>query len=131
MADKPKNASSLVQGENTEGLSESELKKLRSKQRREAARKAAEEKTTKEKQIAHSNDPQQKKNKDDDPDGLQLLKDCKPLEDVTRFLDPLQKFASDDMETHLLSAEVYIRKSYYFFIYCLLLALNILHDHLP
>ncbi|XP_078602852.1 N-alpha-acetyltransferase 15, NatA auxiliary subunit-like isoform X2 [Branchiostoma floridae x Branchiostoma japonicum] len=99
-----------------ENLSPKELKKLRSKQRR-AAKKAAilEEKK-------HQQEMQQQKGKRKDPDTEQdgpkeddlvpekLAKVENPLDEAMKFLKPIQMFAHERIETHLLAFEVYYRR---------------------
>lgn len=106
-------------GENTENLSASELKKLRNKQKK-AALKAQQEKEEKMKQEQKKKDLNKAKNKDDGGDGdVQAEEDLQPeklerpgnaLEELNKFLKPLEEFALGHVETHILAIEVYSRK---------------------
>lgn len=105
--------------ENTENLSASELKKLRNKQKKQAL-KAQQEKEERMKQEQKKKDLNKAKNKDDGGDGdiqaeedLQAEKLERPenaLEELNKFLKPLEEFGLDQVETHILAIEVYSRK---------------------
>jgi len=50
------------------------------------------------------------KEEDDDPDGEKLAKTEDPLSEATNFVKNLQLYFPDDLDTHLLAIQVYIRK---------------------
>ncbi|KAF9421043.1 N-alpha-acetyltransferase 15, NatA auxiliary subunit [Podila epigama] len=103
--DKPDGADS----EEMEGLTESEKKKLRSKQRKAElkAQKDAEE----NKKAVAVQDTTKKGKVDEDPEGLRYLKIEDPLAEALKFLRHLEALASDRIETQLLAFEVYLRKN--------------------
>uniref|UniRef100_A0A672K1J7 Uncharacterized protein n=1 Tax=Sinocyclocheilus grahami TaxID=75366 RepID=A0A672K1J7_SINGR len=101
--------------------SESELKKLRNKQRR-AQKKAQleEEKKNAEKEKLLKN---QKKKKEEDEEEIggpkeelipeKLAKVENPLEEAVKFLTPLKNLVKNKIETHLMAFEIYLRKEKY------------------
>lgn len=107
-----------IQEIDTENLAPSELKKMRNKQRKQR-RKAELEKQqaaqAQEKREQHNKSRQQA---DPDfeqptldeliPEKLERVED--PLEQATKFLQPLQNLAADQIETHLIAFEIFIRK---------------------
>lgn len=103
---------------NTENMDPSELKKVRSKQRK--ARKKAELEKEKqnaaaEKREQHNKSRQQQDGELDGPKEEELIPDKlarveDPVNCSVKFLKPLQSFAADRLETHLLAFEIYIRK---------------------
>ncbi|XP_077984965.1 N-alpha-acetyltransferase 15, NatA auxiliary subunit-like [Glandiceps talaboti] len=113
--DHPVTDSDKTEEIDTENLTPKELKKLKSKQRR-AERRKAEEKRKEEEKAAES---KQQKNKHDSeldgpkeeeliPEKLERIDD--PLEQAIYFLKPLQNFAPQEIETHLLAFDIYSRK---------------------
>eukprot|EP00128_Syssomonas_multiformis_P013266 Colp12_sorted_trinity150504_noHs@11430 len=95
------------------GLSEAELKKLRSKQKREAAKKSAEEQRKKEEEAkAAAAGAAKKKDKEE----KQVTDDTVPqdpqaaLAEATKFLVPMQLLCADRLETQLNAFEIYHRK---------------------
>lgn len=102
-------------------LPPADLKKLKAQQRK-AAKKAEQEKQErlqqerKEQQQQHHKRPHNQQDKEPDappvddllPQKLATVED--PLEQAMKFLQPLQEFASNRIETHLLAFEVYLRK---------------------
>eukprot|EP00123_Amoebidium_parasiticum_P017809 comp23996_c0_seq1/m.42678 comp23996_c0_seq1/g.42678 ORF comp23996_c0_seq1/g.42678 comp23996_c0_seq1/m.42678 type:complete len:829 (-) comp23996_c0_seq1:215-2701(-) len=113
--DKPSLSSTTQSETNSEdnpaGLSEKELKKLRSKQRRDQARQAA----VKEEAPKATGDEKKSKSKvqDSDPDGQQLVSTTDPLGEAVKFLKPLLDHAKEDIHTHLLAAAIYLRRKKY------------------
>ncbi|XP_071786525.1 N-alpha-acetyltransferase 15, NatA auxiliary subunit-like [Asterias amurensis] len=101
-----------------ENLSDKELKKIRSKQRRAQKKAQKKEEETKGK-VGGDNKTQGGKNKHDpDLDGPKeeelvpdkLARVDKPLEQAIHFLKPLQTLAKNRIQTHLLAFEIYLRK---------------------
>lgn len=104
-----------------ENLPPSELKKLRSKQRK--AKKKAELESAQAAQAAVKREQHQKSkqqsNQETDPEAPQLdelipeklERTEDPLEKAIEFLKPLQQLAKERIETHLLAFEVYFRKN--------------------
>lgn len=105
----------------TENLPPSELKKLRSKQRK--AKKKAELEIAQAAQAQVKREQHQKSkqqaNQEADPDAPQLdelipeklERTDEPLEKAIDFLKPLQQLAKERIDTHLLAFEVYYRKN--------------------
>eukprot|EP00124_Ichthyophonus_hoferi_P004113 Ihof_evm2s415 gene=Ihof_evmTU2s415 len=110
--DQPKPATSqgsVPKAESSEGLSEKELKKLRSKQRREQARKEA----VKEDPAKATEEVVSKaKPVDTDPEGAQLAATNDPLGEAIKFLKGLE-YCGDDVTTHLMGAQVSLRRKRY------------------
>lgn len=104
-----------------ENLPPSELKKLRSKQRK--AKKKAELEIAQAAQAQVKREQHQKSkqqaNQEADPDAPQLdelipeklERTDEPLEKAIDFLKPLQQLAKERIDTHLLAFEVYYRKN--------------------
>lgn len=104
-----------------ENLPPSELKKLRSKQRK--AKKKAELESAQAAQAQIKREQHQKSkqqaNQEADPEAPQLdelipeklERPDDPLEKAIEFLKPLQQLAKERIETHLLAFELYSRKS--------------------
>uniref|UniRef100_A0A1A9Z1V2 Uncharacterized protein n=1 Tax=Glossina pallidipes TaxID=7398 RepID=A0A1A9Z1V2_GLOPL len=119
--DKPLKSEERIEEIDTENLPPSELKKLRSKQRK--AKKKAELESAQAAQAQIKREQHQKSkqqaNQDADPEAPQLdelipEKLERPedaLEKAIDFLKPLQQLAKDRIETHLLAFEVYSRKN--------------------
>lgn len=105
--------------EDTENLSASELKKLRNKQKK-AQLKAAQEKEEKLK-LEMKKKELSKAKKNDDGDGEvaveeellpeKLERPENPLNELNKFLKPLEEFGLEQVETHILAFEVYSRKN--------------------
>lgn len=106
--------------ENTQNLTPSELKKLRNKQKK-AQLKAQLEKEEKMKAEQKKKDLNKSKNKEDNGDAdVQAEEELQPeklerpenaLEEINKFLKPLEEFALQRIETHMLAFEVYSRKN--------------------
>jgi len=106
-------------------LAPADLKKLKAQQRK-AAKKAEQEKQERliqeQKERQMQSQPHQKRPhnqpQDKEPDAppvddllpQKLARVEDPLEQAIKFLQPLQEWASDKIETHLLAFEVYARK---------------------
>ncbi|KAJ8676612.1 hypothetical protein QAD02_012399, partial [Eretmocerus hayati] len=99
-------------------LAPSELKKLRNKQRKQL-RKAelekrqaaqAQEKREQHNKSRQQTDPDLEQPTLDEliPEKLERVED--PLEQAIKFLLPLQELAANNIETHLMAFEIYIRK---------------------
>lgn len=91
-------------------LAPEEQKKYLRKKKKEEAKKIKQEEEKKQQQQQR----QQKKGKvapaDDDPNGDRLLKVSDKLEEAHKYLKNLVLFAEDNIEAHLLSFEVAIRR---------------------
>ncbi|XP_068154753.1 N-alpha-acetyltransferase 16, NatA auxiliary subunit [Drosophila tropicalis] len=119
--DKPLKAETTIEEIDIENLPPSELKKLRSKQRK--AKKKAELESAQAAQAQVKREQHQKSkqqaNQETDPDAPQLdeliaeklERPDDPLDKATEFLKPLQQLAKERIETHLLAFEVYYRKN--------------------
>ncbi|XP_076045316.1 N-alpha-acetyltransferase 15/16 isoform X2 [Oratosquilla oratoria] len=105
---------------NTANMDPAELKKLRSKQRK-AAKKAeqnkAEEKKKEEKKAEHQKSKSGGNQGDDIDNSPQddlvphkLERPSDPLAEAIKFLHPLQSLAPNNIETHLMAFQIYIRK---------------------
>lgn len=94
-------------------ISEAEKKKLLSKQRRAAAQsKEAAMATTADKSTGDDDDEVKKPVKDLDPDGLNLIDPTTDyMAEALKLVAPLQIIASDSINTHLLSFEIYFRQN--------------------
>ncbi|XP_035892873.1 N-alpha-acetyltransferase 15, NatA auxiliary subunit [Anopheles stephensi] len=117
--DKPLAAESAVEELDIENLPAPELKKLRNKQRKAQKKKA-------EQENAQSKENQKKEQycrkqlyQDGDPEAPQLdelipeklARPDDPLEKAIEFLKPLQQLAKDNIETHLMAFEIYLRRN--------------------
>lgn len=99
----------------------SELKKLRSKQRKAKKKAELESQQAAQAQIKREQHQKSKQqaNQEADPEAPQLdelipeklERPADPLEKAIEFLKPLQQLAKENIETHLLAFEVYSRKS--------------------
>ncbi|EDV46699.1 N-alpha-acetyltransferase 16, NatA auxiliary subunit [Drosophila erecta] len=119
--DKPLKSETTIEEIDIENLPPSELKKLRSKQRK--AKKKAELESAQAAQAQVKREQHQKSkqpaNQETDPDAPQLdelvaeklERTDDPLEKAIDFLKPLQHLAKERIETHLLAFEVYYRKN--------------------
>ncbi|KAH8238243.1 hypothetical protein KR032_001519 [Drosophila birchii] len=119
--DKPLKCEATIEEIDIENLPPSELKKLRSKQRK--AKKKAELESAQAAQAQVKREQHQKSkqqaNQETDPDAPQLdelvaeklERTDEPLEKAIDFLKPLQQLAKERIETHLLAFEVYYRKN--------------------
>ncbi|XP_005182811.1 N-alpha-acetyltransferase 15, NatA auxiliary subunit-like [Musca domestica] len=119
--DKPLKSEETIEEIDTENLPPSELKKLRSKQRK--AKKKAELESAQAAQAQIKREQHQKSkqqaNQEADPEAPQLdelipeklERPDDPLEKAIEFLKPLQQLAKERIETHLLAFELYSRKS--------------------
>ena len=118
--DKPLNDNDAGADQNTENLSASELKKLKNKQKKQQL-KAQQEKDKQQQIEQKKKELSKQKNKEDGGDveavseeelnPEKLEKPENPLEECNRFLKPLEEFASQHLETHMLAFEVYSRKN--------------------
>ncbi|KAG0031532.1 N-alpha-acetyltransferase 15, NatA auxiliary subunit [Podila clonocystis] len=104
--DKPDGADS----EEMEGMTESEKKKLRSKQRKAELKAQKDAEENKKKAVAVQ-DTTKKGKVDDDPEGLKYVKIEDPLAEALKFLRHLEALAGDRIETQLMAFEVYFRKN--------------------
>ncbi|KAF9318792.1 N-alpha-acetyltransferase 15, NatA auxiliary subunit [Podila horticola] len=93
-----------------EGMTESEKKKLRSKQRKAELKAQQDAEESKKKAVAVQ-DTTKKGKIDDDPEGLKYLKIEDPLAEALKFLRHLEALAGDRIETQLMAFEVYFRKN--------------------
>ncbi|KAI9303102.1 NMDA receptor-regulated protein 1-domain-containing protein [Cunninghamella echinulata] len=66
-----------------------------------------EQNNTKEEQQSKKDS---KKNVDLDPEGDNYLKTAQPLEDAFAFVEPLLRLAPENIDTHLLAFEIYVRQ---------------------
>ncbi|XP_011207127.2 N-alpha-acetyltransferase 16, NatA auxiliary subunit [Bactrocera dorsalis] len=119
--DKPLKSEETIEEIDSENLPPSELKKLRSKQRK--AKKKAELENAQAAQAQVKREQHQKSkqqaNQEADPEAPQLdelipeklERPDDPLEKAIEFLKPLQQLAKDRIETHLLAFEIYCRKN--------------------
>ncbi|XP_075154691.1 N-alpha-acetyltransferase 15/16 [Haematobia irritans] len=119
--DKPLKPEETIEEMDTENLPPSELKKLRSKQRK--AKKKAELESAQAAQAQIKREQHQKSkqqaNQEADPEAPQLdelipeklERPEDPLEKAIELLKPLQQLAKEHIETHLLAFELYSRKS--------------------
>jgi len=117
--DKPLKDKDDLDDGNPDNLDPSELKKLRNKQRK-AAKKAEMEKQSQEQRAAKKeiHHKAQKKNNEEEVDSpakddlvaekLERPEDA--LSEAVKFLVPLQLLASNCLDTHLFSFEIYYRK---------------------
>lgn len=101
---------SQMNGSASESAAES--KKAAKKARKEAEKAEAERKA----KIAKQPQPKAEdegitKKEDSDPDGLQLLKAEKPLEEAHKFLTPLLELSPKNIDGQITGFEVYIRRS--------------------
>ncbi|KAF9435768.1 N-alpha-acetyltransferase 16, NatA auxiliary subunit [Entomortierella beljakovae] len=95
--------------EEMDGMTESEKKKFRSKQRK--AELKAQKETEEKKAIAALEIIKKGGKVDEDPDGLKYTKTEDPIGDALKLLKPLQELAADRIETQLMNFEIYIRKN--------------------
>ncbi|KAG0331568.1 N-alpha-acetyltransferase 16, NatA auxiliary subunit [Podila humilis] len=93
-----------------EGMTESEKKKLRSKQRKAELKAQKDAEENKKKAVAVQ-DASKKGKVDEDPEGLKYLKIEDPLAEALKFLSHLEALANGRIETHLMAFEIYIRKN--------------------
>lgn len=101
-----------------ENLAPSELKKLRNKQRKQRRKAELERQQAAQVQEKREQHNKSRQQADSDleqptldeliPEKLERVDD--PLEQAIKFLQPLQKLASDNLETHLMAFEIYLRK---------------------
>lgn len=112
-------------------MTESEKKKLRSKQRKAELKAQKDAEENKKKAVAVQ-DTTKKGKVDEDPEGLKYLKIEDPLAEALKFLRHLEALASDRIETQLMAFEIYFRKSKLYFVQkfvCLLFLLLIRSLH--
>ncbi|EKX40411.1 hypothetical protein GUITHDRAFT_158303 [Guillardia theta CCMP2712] len=121
--DNPASAQEGEEDPELKGLSDAEVKKILRKRRKAQARAEEESADDKNKDKGKKNDPKGKgktiKQDDPDPDGEQLAKVEKPLDEASRYVSILQEHAGNLIETHLLSMEVYMRKTRLLKVFCL------------
>ncbi|XP_061485908.1 N-alpha-acetyltransferase 16, NatA auxiliary subunit isoform X2 [Rhineura floridana] len=116
--DNPLTNENKEQEVNSENLSAKELKKMLSKQRR-AQKKAKLEEERKHAERERQQKNQKKKRDEEDeetsgpkeelvPEKLERVDN--PLEEAIKFLMPLKNLVADNIDTHLLAFEIYLRK---------------------
>ncbi|UJR23099.1 hypothetical protein I4U23_026122 [Adineta vaga] len=104
--------------ENLANMSASEAKKLKNKQRKQQLREQqekqklidAERKKKEFQRSRNKDDAEEEKVKEDDLVPERLERSDKPLEEAMRFLQPLEDFSANFLETHYLGFEVYYRR---------------------
>lgn len=106
LADKPKNAN----GADENNMTEAEKKKAKSKARK-AELKAQDTNKMKKEEPQNPKKQDAKRPVDQDPNGEKYLNTTTPLEDALQFIKPLQLLAPNDVETHALGFEIYLRQS--------------------
>uniref|UniRef100_A0A182NG76 N-alpha-acetyltransferase 15, NatA auxiliary subunit n=1 Tax=Anopheles dirus TaxID=7168 RepID=A0A182NG76_9DIPT len=117
--DKPLADESAVEELDIENLPAHELKKLRNKQRKAQKKKEQELAQWKENQKKEQASKKQLLAGDGDPEAPQLdelipeklARPDDPLEKAIEFLKPLQQLAKDNIETHLMAFEIYLRRN--------------------
>ncbi|KFB46843.1 AGAP002284-PA-like protein [Anopheles sinensis] len=117
--DKPLVSETAAVDLDIENLPPAELKKLRNKQRKEERKKALEEKAQKEQQRKEQQHNKKQQYNEGDPEAPQLdelvpeklARPDDPLEKALEFLKPLQLLAKDNIETHLMAFEIYLRRN--------------------
>ncbi|UJR25810.1 hypothetical protein I4U23_007160 [Adineta vaga] len=119
--DHPPSEEDNDQNENLSNMSASEAKKLKNKLRKQKMREEQE----KQKQIEaerRKKESQRQRNKEDGEEEKvkedelipEKLEHCeKPLEEAMRFLQPLEDFSGNSLQTHYLGFEVYYRRKKY------------------
>lgn len=94
-------------------LSSADKKKAAKKARKEAEKAEAEKKAKTAKQAqpkAAADEDGVPKKEDADPDGLELLKTEKPLEEAMKYLTPLLELSPKNIEGQVLGFEVFLRR---------------------
>lgn len=92
-------------------LSEAEQKKIRKKARK-AELKSTQD-TRSDAQKKEDSKVKETKKKDDDPEGVKLLKTADPLGDAMKFLQPCLDMAGNNIDIHLMAYDVFIRRKKY------------------
>ncbi|KAK4507711.1 hypothetical protein PRZ48_001446 [Zasmidium cellare] len=114
------------------GDSAAEKKKAAKKAKKEAEKAEAERKAAaaKKAQPKAVDDDGATKKEDPDPQGLELLKTEKPLEEAMKYLSPLLELSPKNIDGQIAGFEVYIRRKKYLpALKCLLAAYGINPDH--
>ena len=117
--DKPLSDSENDTNLDTENLTPSELKKLKNKQKKQQLK--AQQEKDKQLQIEQKKKELNKQKAKEDGGDVETINEDdllpeklerpeNPLEECSRFLKPLEEFASQHLETHMLAFEVYYRK---------------------
>jgi len=117
--DKPLSDNECDTLENTENLTASELKKLKNKQKKQQIK--AQQEKEKLLQLEQKKKEINKQKSKEDGEAIEALNEDdlvpeklerpeKPLDECSKFLKPLEEFASDRIRTHVLAFEVYLRK---------------------
>lgn len=95
----------------TTGQSATEKKKAAKKARKEAEKAEAEKKAKAAKQPQPKADEESAAKKEDpDPNGLELIKTEKPLEEAMKFLLPLLELSPKNIDGQIAGFEVYLRR---------------------
>ena len=96
----------------TSGESAAERKKAARKAKKEAEKAEAERKANAAKQPQPKADEEGVAKKEDpDPNGFELMKTQKPLEEAMKFLSPLLELSPKNVDGQIAGFEVYIRRS--------------------
>lgn len=119
--DHPLSEQDNEKNENLANMSEAESKKLRNKNRKQQMRAQQEkqkqleaEQRKKESQRHRTKDDGEEEKVKEDEFNAEKLERCeKPLDEAMRFLQPLEDFAANSLETHYLGFEVYYRRKKY------------------
>ena len=97
---------------NGAGETSAEKKKAARKAKKEAEKAEAERKAKAAKQPQPKPDEDGVAKKEDpDPQGLELIKTDKPLEDAMKFLTPILELSPRSVEGQVAGFEIYIRRS--------------------
>ncbi|XP_028593906.2 N-alpha-acetyltransferase 16, NatA auxiliary subunit isoform X1 [Podarcis muralis] len=116
--DNPLANESKEQEVNSENLSAKELKKMLSKQRRAQKKaKLEEERKHAERERQQKNQKKKREEEEEETSGPKeelvpekLERVGNPLEEAIKFLIPLKNLAADNIDTHLLAFDIYLRK---------------------
>ncbi|KAK3046411.1 hypothetical protein LTR09_012103 [Extremus antarcticus] len=116
---------------NGSGESAAEKKKAAKKARKEAEKAEAEKKAKAAKQPQpKADDEGAAKKEDTDPNGLELVKTDKPLEEAMKYLTPLLELSPKNFDGQVAGFEVYIRRKKYLpALKCLLAAQSLDPSH--
>ncbi|EME89406.1 uncharacterized protein MYCFIDRAFT_55822 [Pseudocercospora fijiensis CIRAD86] len=112
--------------------SAADKKKAAKKARKEADKAEAERKAAAAKKAnpAPKDGEETARKEDPDPEGLELLKTEKPLEEAMKFLQPLLDLSPNDINAQIAGFEVYLRRKKYLpALRCLLAAHKLQPDH--
>ncbi|KAK3725136.1 hypothetical protein LTR37_000647 [Vermiconidia calcicola] len=119
------------QMDGTNGENAAERKKAAKKARKEAEKAEAEKKAKVAKQSQPKADEEGSTKKEDpDPNGYELMKTEKPLEEAMKFLTPLLELSPKNIDGQIAGFEVYIRRKKYLpAVKCLLAIQQLEPDH--